>query len=732
MSTSMDNEYYKKWRLSLFRINFIIAVAVFLLELGIFIVLYVQDNIDQPLPEYLTRFLIVPSALNFLAVGVEFFIMKKCPHKVTLQNEMVLYIQIVICIVSSATHYVFSSTLTVFCIPILSSVVFCSRKLTQNAFFLSVAGIVIAMANRFAGRYNKSQDSYFIPDFCLALAIIFLALLIARIIMNLISEQNKQLIDLAIESNEAKRQALEANTAKSKFLANMSHEIRTPINGILGMDSIILRESTDAEIREYAMNIQSAGKSLMSLINDILDFSKIESGKMEIVPVEYELFSLINDCYNMLKMRAQESNLELRVENDPNLPAHFVGDEIRIRQIITNLLTNAVKYTQKGYVILKLNGRQAEDGKYILIISVKDTGVGISKENQQKLFKSYERVDEKHNRGIEGTGLGLIITKQLVDLMNGKIIVESEEGVGSEFTVEIPQTVRHVGKVGSFHERYHHNDNGYSYREKFHAPNACILVVDDVQMNLKVFQGLLRRTQINVDTADSGAKCLELVKKKRYDIIFLDHMMPEMDGIETFRQMKQMPDSPNSNTPVIMLTANAMSSAKREYFNIGFTDYLSKPIHETALENLIERYLSPDLVITEFNSEPSFKTEEDLSDNKALLEKLGAHLDIVSGLKYCMNDEKFYIEIVRDYINSDRIEKVISSFKAKDYENYRINVHALKSTSLSIGADQLSENAKQLEMAARNNDFDFIEENTENLVSEYKELIENLKNALGM
>lgn len=731
MQTGADNEYYIKWRISLFRINFIIALAVFLLELGIFIVLFVQDHIDQPLYEYIPRFLVVPSVLNFLAVGVEFFIMKKYPHKVNLQNEMVLYIQTAICIVSAATHYVFASTLTVFCIPILSSVVFCSRKLTQNTWFLSVAGIFIAMANRFANRY-PNEDKYFIPDFCLSMAIVFLSLLIARIIIDLISEQNKQLIDLAIESNEAKRQALEANKAKSKFLANMSHEIRTPINGILGMDSIILRESTDEEIREYAANIQSAGKSLLSIINDILDFSKIESGKMEIVPVEYELFSLINDCYNMLIMRAREGNLDLRVENDPNMPAHFVGDEIRIRQIVTNLLTNAVKYTQKGYVILKVNGRESEDGKYILIVSVIDTGVGISKENQQKLFQSYERVNEVQNRGIEGTGLGLIISKQLVDQMNGKIVVKSEPGKGSEFTVEIPQTVRHVGKVGNFYERYHHIDSSAPYREKFHAPNACILVVDDVQMNLKVFQGLLKRTQMRVDTADSGEKCLEMVKEKRYDIIFLDHMMPDMDGIETFRRMKQIQNSPNSNTPVIMLTANAMSSAKKEYFKIGFTDYLSKPIHETALENLIERYLSPDLVISDFKKNSDLAIVQPSSDSSEILEKLKDVLDTVSGMKYCMNDANFYVEIIRDFINSERIDKIDNSLKAKNFEDYRVNVHALKSTSLSIGANSLSETAKQLEVAAINSDTEYIEANHEQMISEYKELLDKLKQAFAV
>ena len=387
--------------------------------------------------------------------------------------------------------------------------------------------------------------------------------------------------DLTKEKNMLE-QLVRANEAKSQFLANMSHEIRTPINGILGMDSMLLKECKDEVLREYAKNIQSAGQSLLSIINDILDISKIESGKLEILPIKYELFSILNDCYNLTKAKLQEKPLEFEIRVNENLPSWLYGDEVRIRQIINNFLSNAVKYTKQGKVTFCLDYEQKSDEQIRLVISVADTGIGIREEDLGKLFTSFTRIEEKRNRNIEGTGLGLSLTKNLVDLMGGEVIVESTYGRGSCFTARIPQKIVDATPMGDFSRRYQQylsssDDDTLS----FSAPEAKILVVDDVEMNLKVVKGLLKETQIQIDTAVSGRQCLERVKTTRYDVIFLDHMMPEMDGIETLQNMKLLKDNLNREVPVIMLTANAIVGAKEEYIQAGFTDYLTKPIQET-------------------------------------------------------------------------------------------------------------------------------------------------------
>lgn len=431
--------------------------------------------------------------------------------------------------------------------------------------------------------------------------------------VQMIEEKNQELMIANEEAEKAKADAIAAANAKSVFLANMSHEIRTPINAILGMDTMILRECNDNEILEYAGNIQSASQTLLSLINDILDFSKIETGKLELVAGDYALSSLINDVYHMLISKAKEKGLALNVESNKNLPAKLYGDEVRIRQIIVNILNNAIKYTQKGSVTLTVgmsdmklsdmpdhsNDSKSEnitDKNTIITFRIADTGIGIKKENISHLFDSFSRFDEEKNKYIEGTGLGLAITKQLVDLMNGEIVVTSEYGKGSVFTVSIPQKIVSDLKIGDISEKYNEPSNKKKKKSTFTAPDANVLVVDDVKMNINVFKALLKRTEINVDSAMSGSEALDMIKEKKYDIIFLDHMMPDMDGIETYQNMKMLEDNPNKDTTVVMLTANAIMGAKEEYLGIGFSDYLSKPVQAPKLESMILKYLPEELV----------------------------------------------------------------------------------------------------------------------------------------
>ncbi len=397
------------------------------------------------------------------------------------------------------------------------------------------------------------------------------------------------------EIAEKQYQAEASNRSKSEFLSNMSHEIRTPLNAIIGMNEIILREADDPTLFAYAQSAQAASTGLLSLINDILDTSKMEAGKFELVEDVYAVSSVYVDCYNMIADRANEKNLDLQFICDPTIPTELYGDMLRVRQIFSNILTNAVKFTEVGYVKITLMGRRMGDICHLTFIC-EDSGVGMSDENLLKLYDKFERFDLQANRSVEGAGLGMNITKRLLDMMGGTISVESRLGFGSVFNVDLPQRIINdtpIGKVDVVEEAQRFLNSG---NETFIAPEAKILVVDDVESNIKVFRNVLKPTMMKVTSAHSGKEAIALACERRFDVIFLDHMMPGMDGIETLHNIKAAADNKNPDTPVVMLTANALAGEREKYFEEGFSDYLTKPIHVNDLHTSLLNHLPSDLV----------------------------------------------------------------------------------------------------------------------------------------
>lgn len=631
-----------------------------------------------------------------------------------------------------------------------------------------------------------------------------------------------------------KKQAIENAHVKADFLANMSHEIRTPMNAVIGLTEIILRDpEINDNIRENVYNIKTAGNALITIINDILDFSKIESGKMEISPARYKISAIVNDTINVVSMRLVGKNVNLVTKINPEIPRELVGDDVRIRQILTNLLNNAVKFTKEGTITLEITWAHLSGDKAELKMVVSDTGIGIKESDLPSLFDSFKRLDAKHTRGIEGTGLGLSIVHNLVKLMGGDISVESVYGEGTSFTVTIPQRVSDpaplaevknvyekkvlfidevessretaqsdlqcmhveyelapdldsvINKLGKYYshlfvsksiydanaasiERFasangkpkiililDKNDvsTGYSgkiiirrpvyctlfssvlngekvityetqtFREAFTAPDAKLLVCDDNESNLRIMVGLLEPYKMKVKTVTSGYAAIDALKDEKFDIIFMDHLMPELDGIETARLIRQMPFEHCKTTPIIALTANAMSGAREMFLHEGFQGYVSKPIELSELENTIKSNLSPTQIVKSKNVpikiEPATVLEID-------------GIDVGVGMHNCGGNRKNYLEILDQVVeNGPKTSAMLTKYALeKDYKNYLIQAHALKSVCASIGALELSQYAKEHEFACREEKYDFVQNESGILVSRNDTLMENISAAL--
>ncbi len=611
--------------------------------------------------------------------------------------------------VSQVTFIHLGILCTILCIIITITMDTINKRLKDYlAVGIGIYGLLLTAVLEMVLYYNSSSMTL---GAVLSLGLLFLLIMaIIKTGQDLFDTENK------------KQQAIMAKEAQAKFLANMSHEIRTPINAIIGMNEMILRENNDDAVQDYAHNIQNASKMLLGLVNDVLDFSQIESGQLTLVENTYHVAPLFQDEMLLLKARTSGKPISIQLDMDTNLPTKCFGDELRIKQIITNLLSNAAKYTERGRITLKATGKQVSDDIFELCVSITDTGLGIKAEDVDNLFDSFKRLELDKNRTIQGTGLGLNIVKQLVDLMNGTITVDSEYGKGSTFTVTIPQKIidgTPITDMDDAIEKWKAEQD--KPQQKFTAPDATVLVVDDNKMNLTLMKQLLKRTKMQVDIASSGKQSLEFTRKKSYDIIFMDHMMPELDGVETLHLLRAEQDNPNQNAFVVALTANAIAGCKEMYLEYGFNDYFSKPVQADKLDAFLIEHLPKDLVSIENETdtlqEPTSKEATETVSSSDLLA-----IDKNAGLEYCMQDKALYQEMLEAFCEQSKnsMEKLPEFVKTEDWHNYAIIVHGLKSSAQYIGALNFSKLSLQHEHASK-------DENADYVLAEYQSYMDTLK-----
>lgn len=643
-----------------------------------------------------------------------------------------------------------------------------------------------------------------------------------------------------IEAEQARIEAEHADSAKTNFLANMSHEIRTPMNAIMGMTELVLRDTINEQVRRNMMNIQSAGNTLLTLINDILDFSKIEAGRMEVLPLQYNITSVLNNVLSVISARLGGKKLEFIVDIDPTMPSQMIGDEIRLRQILTNLLANAVKYTEAGSIILRIEwtlGKNEwnEDAPVTaqLTFSVIDTGIGIHEENLIKMFESFTRIEESRNRLVEGTGLGLAICKRLIDLMNGKLLVESRYGEGSTFKFTIPQIISDIKPVAFVEDleairiltytedlsimgsllhvfvsmnlqadiadstdeleqflqthTYTHlfieyskyeqvkmilaqvkcgkiililknrqlmvsrintmviqqpfsclnvaevlNDVKTEWKEDkadtefYKAPSAKILIVDDNIVNLQIISSLLQPHQMQVEMAESGRECLNLLENNRYNLILMDHMMPDMDGIETLRRIRSMKDDYFQKVPVIVITANAVSGMRDTFEQAGFQDFISKPISINKLEEVLLHYLPIELIVQEDEK------AEEIEKSGLVVSLILPGVNVSQGIEYCGGKFQNYLSLLTMVLLDGRrkLKQLIHCGETEDFDRYCIEVHALKGVAASIGAVQLSKIAYAQEIACKEKRYDDVRMNEKVVETEYETLLNYIQKTM--
>ncbi len=612
-------------------------------------------------------------------------------------------------------------------------------------FIIATTGVLLSEAKKFSKNQRISIILYsiatllgpviqfFLPDMLLSLFTISLGFMMLMFSMETpdyqqLTKTMDELANTRDEAEEAMGLAQAANQAKTDFLSAMSHELRTPINSILGFNEMIMQQTNDAEIKKCTDNVQTAGMNLLSIISNILDYTEIEGGRLKITESPYSTRSMLRDVLAYAEYGTDKNQLELRTDIDENIPSELSGDITRVIQVFDNVISNAVKYTYRGYVDISVKWKYDEGGDTgVLFARISDSGVGIKKEDLARLSESFTRLDKKRNQNIEGVGLGLSIVTKILSLMGGRISIDSEYEKGTTVSFELRQRVINnipAGKISPLGSGSDNDDDGY----KFYIPEAKILTVDDNGMNRELFKGLLRDSGADIDAVSGGREAVSLLEKKSYSIIFLDHMMPEMDGIETLRVIK---DRSLSDAPVIVLTANTVAGAREMYLSEGFDDYLAKPVTGRMLYGILKKYLPQEMIKELPVNIPAPADEKNAPRRKrTVMERLGEFLDTVTGLTYCCEDEEFYVSMLQTYLENSRLEDMKNFFEERDFDNYRITVHSIKSTSLTIGAAELSAEAKSLEMAQKSGDIGYIEENHQRVYEQYGEMLEKIKAVL--
>lgn len=549
----------------------------------------------------------------------------------------------------------------------------------------------------------------------------------------------------------------EGKRTNYRLSSSMNNEFRVLINEILGMNSMLLKECDNPDLKEYAVNIQNAGRSLLSLVNDVRDFSKIESGEMTYAPVNYDLFLTLNECYDLYASRAQDKNLEFNFKIDSNLPVELYGDEKRIRQIIGSLLFYAIRFTKKGFVSLEMTFDRVIDGPrdaIDLVFFIKDSGDGIPEEAMAHLFEISDRIEQQ--RDVESADLGLNLTKRLVDLQCGTIQVESDFGKGTTFRISIPQMVKKEILMGDFFaRRKNYTHSVEAEMNKFRAPKVNILVADELPMNVRVVKGFLKDTEISIDEAGNGMDALEKIKRKHYHVIFLDKDMPTMNAEETMEILKALAGNPNKETPLVMMVAEGDSVSASVYEKMGFAGCLQKPVREEALFAMLSRLIPSNLVeplevlgskrvVKPVDGNAPQMAESGDVDVKTLLAmiqeskipsdllKLSASgfVDVNVGLNFCQNDEGLYRNQLTDFHKLNREDALESAMDNEDFELYRIEIRSLKSAALTIGAVDIASRAKAMEFACKDGHYDFVQMHHDDFIREYNQLMNLLSETL--
>lgn len=542
------------------------------------------------------------------------------------------------------------------------------------------------------------------------------------------------------EKNEEARNALEA---KANFLANMSHEIRTPMNAINGMAQLLSERNFGKEENEYVATIQHSADSLLSIINEILDFSKIDSGNMEIVEEAYDFNSLIHDVLSIIEFRMKNKSVKLKIDIDPKVPRALIGDELRIRQVLINLLNNAVNFTHRGYISLHIHWIKNDEDSGVMEVAVEDTGIGISADNMDKLFRAFGQIDTRKNRNVEGTGLGLAISKNLLNLMGGDIWVRSKEKEGSTFSFRLPQQVK--DSRPSNYETNHDlvQEMNEAFKITFRAPTAKIMIVDDNKVNLMVASELMKRFGFEATLVETGAEAINRIEEKfvTYDMIFMDHMMPFMDGIEATQKIRAIDTEYARELPIVALTANAIKGVEKQFRQAGMNDYISKPIHMKQLSDILQKWIPIEKQIRVIEGKEvrpnkmqkeEKKTSLHISEGKPkkeIIEFLQG-INVEDGMRNCGGSQNVYVRVLQTFAASNLLAGLEEYFEQEDVQNYMVLSHSIKGACRNIGANDVADMAYELEKAGQRSDMPYIWDNHREFADAYGKLLKKVTKAL--